>query len=153
MLLTPFYYRSGLGFMTIFFPHGDRWRLHRRLFHQTFRPDAVHGFLPSQHRKACQFLRRLIDAPEQFDNHIFEWVLQICWETKLIYPSRYTAVIIINSTYNYDPVSRKDELLVIVENVLNIAVPAMRPDVAVMLGAFPWCESIAFPISSHSYVW
>ncbi|KAF8549589.1 cytochrome P450 [Imleria badia] len=112
----------GLGFISVFLPYGDRWRSHRRFFHQTFRPNAVHRFLPSQHRKACQLLHRLFDAPEQLDDHVFE----------------YTAAIIMNSTYDYDPVSRKDELIQIVANVLDIVVPVVRPDIAVMLGAFPW---------------
>ena len=46
-----------------------------------------------------------------------------------------------NSTYDYDPTSRKDDLLDIVANVLNIVIPLLRPDVAIMVGAFPWCES------------
>ncbi|KAF8549586.1 cytochrome P450 [Imleria badia] len=112
----------GLDFNSVFLPYGDRWRLHRRFFHQTFRPDAIHRFLPSQHRKTCHLLRRLFNAPEQLDDHIFE----------------YTAAIIMNSTYDYDPTSRKDELLDIVAAVLNIIVPVLRPDVAVVVGAFPW---------------
>ena len=49
-----------------------------------------------------------------------------------------------NSTYDYDPASSKDELLDIVANVLTIIVPVMRPDIAVIIGAFPWCESNSF---------
>ena len=54
-----------------------------------------------------------------------------------------------NSTYDYDPASRKDDLVEIVANVLNIVVPLLRPDVAVMVSAFPWCESI-IPTASYS---
>ena len=64
--------RCGLGFISVFLPYGDRWRLHRRFFHQTFGPEAVHRFLPPQHRKTCQLLRQLLDAPEQLDDHVFE---------------------------------------------------------------------------------
>jgi len=103
-------------------PYGDRWRSHRRFFHQTFRLDAVHRFLPYQHRRACHLLRQLFDTPEQLNDHIFE----------------YTAAVIMNSTYDYDPAHRKDELVDIVANVLNIIVPLLRPDVAVTVGAFPW---------------
>ena len=51
-----------------------------------------------------------------------------------------------NSTYDYDPTSRKDELVDIVANVLNIIAPVLRPDVALTLGAFPWCESTQCPV-------
>ena len=52
-----------------------------------------------------------------------------------------------NSTYDYDPASRKDELVDIVARVLDIVVPVLRPDFAVIVGAFPWCESIPFTVS------
>ena len=45
-----------------------------------------------------------------------------------------------NSTYDYDPASRKDDIVDIVANVLKIVVPVLRPDIAVTVGAFPWCE-------------
>jgi hypothetical protein len=47
-----------------------------------------------------------------------------------------------NSTYNYDPASRKDEFVDMVANALTIAVPALRPDVPIIVGTFPLCESI-----------
>lgn len=55
-------------------------------------------------------------------------------------PSRYTASIMLNSTYDYDPASRKDELVDNLENLQNILIPALRADVAIMVGAFPLCE-------------
>lgn len=54
-------------------PYGERWRLHRRFFHQTFRLEAIPGFLPLQHRKGCQLLRQLLDTPEQLMEHVFEY--------------------------------------------------------------------------------
>lgn len=53
-----------------------------------------------------------------------------------------------NSTYDYDPASRKDELLDIVANVLNIVATAVRPDIAIMVGAFPLCELASFIVSA-----
>ncbi|KAI9453746.1 cytochrome P450 [Boletus coccyginus] len=111
----------GLGFSTVFMSYGDRWRHHRRFFHQAFRLESVSRFLHYQHRRACHLLRRLLDSPEQLDDHVFE----------------YTASVILNSTYDYDPVSRKDDLVDIVANTLNIIVPAMCPDIAVIVDAFP----------------
>ena len=52
-----------------------------------------------------------------------------------------------NGTYDYDPASRRDELLDIVASVLSIVAPAVRPDIAILVGAFPWCESISFSVS------
>jgi hypothetical protein len=53
-----------------------------------------------------------------------------------------------NSTYDYDPASRKDDLDDLVANVLNIIVPLLRPDVVtVIVGAFPWRESLICTLS------
>ena len=70
-------FRCGVDFNSVMLHYGDRWRLHRRFFHQTFRVDAVPRFLPIQHRKACQLLRRLLDSPEQLGEHVFEYVIRV----------------------------------------------------------------------------
>ncbi|KAF8129584.1 cytochrome P450 [Boletus edulis] len=111
----------GVDFNSALMSYGDRWRLHRRFFHQTFGPEAAPRFLPYQHRRACHLLHRLLETPDKFNDHIFE----------------FTASVILNSTYDYDPASREDDLVDIVANLLTIVVPAMRPDIAVILGAFP----------------
>ncbi|KAN0084464.1 Cytochrome P450 [Tylopilus felleus] len=112
----------GVGFNSVVLPYGERWRLHRRFFHQTFRLDAVSRFLPYQHQKACDLLRRLLDTPAELEDHMFE----------------FTASVILNSAYNYDPASRNDDLIEMVAHLLHAAVPATRPDIAIMASAFPW---------------
>jgi len=111
-----------VGFTMPLLPYGDRWRLHRRFFHQTFRLDAAPRFLPYQHEKACRLLRQLLDTPEELKNHVFE----------------YTASVILKSTYDYDAASRKDEFVDIMANTLGIASPAARPDIAMIVNVFPF---------------
>lgn len=140
MLWCQFIPRCGIGFNSVMLRYGDRWRLHRRFFHQSFRADVIHRFLPIQHRKACLLLRRILDAPEQLSEHVFEYVIRggIVGTTKRGF--RYTASIVLNSVYDYDPLSQKDKLLVILAKVLEIVVPAVTPSVAIIIGAFPACE-------------
>ncbi|KAF8553325.1 cytochrome P450 [Imleria badia] len=116
----------GVDFNFVLMQYGDRWRQHRQFFHQTFRPEMVPRFLPYQHHRACHLLRQLFDTPDELDAHVFE----------------YTAAVIMNSTYDYDPASRKDELVDIVANVLHTIVPALRPDIAIIAGAFPLLLSL-----------
>lgn len=132
-------------------PYGDRWRLHRRFFHQTFRIDAVRRLLPYQHRRSCQLLRRLLDAPEQFPDHVFEYVIKVNLGSmvRLNMGIRYTAAVILNSVYDYDPQPQSDELLGIVAKVLEIVVPAVTPLVAIVVAAVPACER---PTSFHYYI-
>lgn len=46
-----------------------------------------------------------------------------------------------NAVYDYDPVSRRDPMVDIVEKVINVILDALRPDVAILIGAFPIGES------------
>ncbi|KAN0084486.1 Cytochrome P450 [Tylopilus felleus] len=117
---------SGVDFSSVFMSYGDRWRLHRRFFHQSFRQEVVSRFLPYQHRKACNLLLRLLEDPEQLNGHVFE----------------YVAAVVMNSTYDYDPASRKDELVDMVKKSLAITGPVLRPDVALVIQAFPWLTYI-----------
>ncbi|KAF9235572.1 cytochrome P450 [Melanogaster broomeanus] len=111
----------GMDFASVVLPYGDKWRLHSRFLHQTFRPDSALRFVPMQQRKASQLLRRLLDKPDLLSEHVFE----------------YSAALIMNSVYDYDPVSRKDEMIVVVEKVLSALGDNLRPDAAIIIGAFP----------------
>ena len=71
-IISNRYSRCGVNVISLLLPYGDQWRLHRRFFNETFRPEAVHRFLPYQNRRACLLLQRLFDAPEQLGDHVFE---------------------------------------------------------------------------------
>ena len=55
---------------------------------------------------------------------------------------RYTASIVMNAVYDYDPVSSNDPMVHIVEKVINVILDALRPDVSIIIGAFPGRKSI-----------
>lgn len=63
-----------MDFNSVLLPYGDRWRLHRRFFHQAFRAGSVTRFAPLQQQKSFRLLHRLLDEPNQFSEHIFEYV-------------------------------------------------------------------------------
>ena len=44
--------------------------------------------------------------------------------------------------YNYDPASRKDDLVDMVEKALSTILAVVRLDIAAIVNAFQWCESI-----------
>jgi cytochrome P450 len=67
-----------------------------------------------------------LEDPEQLNSHVFE----------------YVAAVVMNSTYDYDPASRKDELVDMVKKSLAITGPVLRPDVALVIQAFPWLTYI-----------
>ena len=54
-----------LGFM----PYGNRWRIHRRLFHRFFNASAIERLDPQLFKGIRRFLRQLAESPEDFADH------------------------------------------------------------------------------------
>ncbi|KAF5336269.1 hypothetical protein D9758_016051 [Tetrapyrgos nigripes] len=50
--------------------YSDWWRLHRKTFHQYFQPRQLPEFYPIQRESATMFLRKLLDDPEDFRDHV-----------------------------------------------------------------------------------
>ncbi|KAF9077321.1 cytochrome P450 [Rhodocollybia butyracea] len=51
-------------------PYGDRWRKHRRLFQQSFRPAAIQNFQPTQRRKIHDLVVNLVNGPDEYEKHV-----------------------------------------------------------------------------------
>lgn len=54
----------------------------------------------------------------------------------------------LKTTYDYEAASSQDEIVGIVANVINIVIPAIRPDISIILDTFPFCELIHIFCSS-----
>ncbi|KAF8158876.1 cytochrome P450 [Mycena galopus ATCC 62051] len=50
-------------------PHTEKWREHRKLFHQHFRREVITAYHPVQLRKVQDLLRSLLSTPEDFVAH------------------------------------------------------------------------------------
>ena len=134
------YLRSGVDFFSPFLPYGDRRRLHRRFFHQSYRIDVIQRFAPLQHDKGRQLLRQLLTTPRQFDEHVFGYVSDIviliitishCVEIQRLH--RFEQHV----WYGHDPQSYDEELIQIAEKMPKIILSAARPAVAVIVDTFP----------------
>ncbi|KAJ3563987.1 hypothetical protein NP233_g8587 [Leucocoprinus birnbaumii] len=55
-------------------PYGHLWRRHRRAFHQHFSTSQVQKYNGAQTKEARMFLRRLLDAPDDFAHHIHHFI-------------------------------------------------------------------------------
>ncbi|KAF9237853.1 cytochrome P450 [Melanogaster broomeanus] len=111
----------GEGFNTVFMPYGERWRLQRRFFHQSFKADSASRFVPMQQSKAHQLLRGLLESPELYIDHLFQ----------------YSSSVIVKSIYDYDPLPTNDHVVDLVGRVLKIATALLTPEVTAILGSFP----------------
>ncbi|KAF9533214.1 cytochrome P450 [Crepidotus variabilis] len=59
----------GWKFMTAFKEYGDKWRAERRIFQQSFKPDAVLAYQQIQLQKIHDMLYGLLTTPEDFRSH------------------------------------------------------------------------------------
>ncbi|KAG1729295.1 cytochrome P450 [Suillus occidentalis] len=110
--------------------YGDKWRLCRRLFHQTFRPDSALKFRPMQIKRAREMIVNLIDDPQNYHSHF----------------ATFSSSVGMSVTYGYQTSPRDDPLVRIVENALVIGLEMMTQERATLLQLFPfllrlpdWC--------------
>ncbi|KAE9406650.1 cytochrome P450, partial [Gymnopus androsaceus JB14] len=67
--MTPFMKLCGLELNLASVPCSDNWRRKRKLFQQSFRQSTIDRFYPDQYDKVYEFLRHLINTPDQFMRH------------------------------------------------------------------------------------
>ncbi|KIP12391.1 hypothetical protein PHLGIDRAFT_332753 [Phlebiopsis gigantea 11061_1 CR5-6] len=83
--------------------YGEQWREQRRSFHQIFTPSVVTQYRPRISSEAGKLLKRLIDDPEDFMDHI----------------RTTTGAIILGITYGMKIRGLKDPYVVLAENALH----------------------------------
>ncbi|KAG2038735.1 cytochrome P450 [Suillus americanus] len=102
--------------------YGDEWRLCRRLFHQTFRPDSALKFRPIQLKRAREMIFSLIDDPQHYHSHF----------------ATFSASVVMSVAYGFQTGPRDDPLVQIVENAVAIGFKLMTPEKAILLKLFPF---------------
>lgn len=71
--------RLGIEWNFAFFPYGEAWRRHRKTFVSEFGVRKADGYLGIQEKLTKQVLRRLLQTPEDFRDHLQLYVLaSIC---------------------------------------------------------------------------
>ncbi|SJL18707.1 related to cytochrome P450 CYP2 subfamily [Armillaria ostoyae] len=61
---------AGWDFNLGFMRYSNRWRTHRRMFHQYFQPRAVPAYYPVQLKATSVLLKQLLKSPDAFAHHI-----------------------------------------------------------------------------------
>ncbi|KJA26058.1 hypothetical protein HYPSUDRAFT_64270 [Hypholoma sublateritium FD-334 SS-4] len=88
----------------IHMPYTDRWRRHRRLFHQYFQPRKLTKYYSSQHKLTINLLDQLSRSPQHFVPHI----------------RQYVSSIVLKAAYGYEVQAENDFYV-------NLALVAMEP--------------------------
>ncbi|EGN99267.1 hypothetical protein SERLA73DRAFT_182184 [Serpula lacrymans var. lacrymans S7.3] len=116
----------GWTFNSVMIRYSNRWRVHRRIFHQAFRPDAAINYRPIQMSKVHQLLQNLLESPGDYDRHL----------------QTLSASIIMALAYGYQSAPRNDPLVEVVETALSLAISELTSEKAALLGAFPILKQI-----------
>jgi cytochrome P450 len=120
--------------------YGDEWRLCRRLFQQTFRPDSARKFRPMQIKRALEMIVNLIDDPQHYHSHF----------------ATFSSSVAMSVVYGYQTGPRGDPLVRIIENAMAIGLEVISPERATLLKIFPfllrlpdWCWGSAIKRDSR----
>ena len=62
--------RSGWEWNMAFMPYGSRWRHHRRVIWQHYKPNAVARYQSAQHESAHNLLFNILESPELVLDHV-----------------------------------------------------------------------------------
>ncbi|KAH7927600.1 cytochrome P450 [Leucogyrophana mollusca] len=131
----------GSAFNSAFLRYGPRWRLHRRLFHQTFRPDHVQTYRPMQLQKGYQLLLGLLDTPEDIFGHLKRSVCPLQdgdHPIPISYAHRHGSSIIMAAAYGYDTKPRDDPYVTAIQKALDFLIAYLSPQASAVVGAFPF---------------
>ncbi|KAH7919833.1 cytochrome P450 [Leucogyrophana mollusca] len=112
----------GWGFSFADVNYGDYWRIRRKLFHHTFRADAVAKFQPMQISKVHQLLANILECPEDYAAHL---------ET-------YNSCITMSIVYGYDAKPRDDPLVDITSKAMHGPLKVFTPEGCPLVNAFPF---------------
>ncbi|KAJ7610679.1 cytochrome P450 [Mycena rosella] len=111
----------GWDFNVGLMPYTDKWRKHRRLFQQCFRPDAARNYRPIQMTKIHDFLRGLLSRPEDF---------------VALYKT-VAAAVIMATMYGYQVEPIEDHFVTLSEEAVKMLSDAALPGAAAV-NAFPF---------------
>ncbi|OAX34417.1 cytochrome P450 [Rhizopogon vinicolor AM-OR11-026] len=122
IVYEPFSMDYNIGVM----PYGDRWRLHRRIFHHPFRQAATSIYHTELLRSAHMMLFRFLQDPTSYASH-FEMFL-----------SSFILPII----YDYEPKVKDDHIVHIMRRYLELVVAGLGPGAAMVMETFPFLSRL-----------
>ncbi|KAF7374545.1 O-methylsterigmatocystin oxidoreductase [Mycena sanguinolenta] len=110
----------GWDFAFVMLPAGDKWRDHRKMFHQHFRQDVARNYRPIQMKKVHLLLQELLSSPQEFREHL----------------KTLAAAIIMATVYGYEVQPTNDHFVGISEDAMKRLSDSVFPG-AVVVNTFP----------------
>ncbi|KAJ3574094.1 hypothetical protein NP233_g1993 [Leucocoprinus birnbaumii] len=84
-------------------PHDDRWRQHRKLFHQYFQQKNASRYFPVMEKATAILLNQLLGSPDNFRNHI----------------RQFAGSIILKLTYDHEVVAEDDYYVTLADKAMK----------------------------------
>ncbi|KAJ8585906.1 cytochrome P450 [Rhizopogon salebrosus TDB-379] len=112
----------GSAFNSAQLRYSDEWRLHRRIFHQSFRPEAAKNYRPTQLRKAHRLLQSILETPERYQRHI----------------ELFASSLIMSAVYDYEAKPEDDPLLLAADKAIRVFVELASTRTSIILETFPF---------------
>ncbi|KAG1727767.1 cytochrome P450 [Suillus paluster] len=104
--------------------YDERFRIHRRLYHQVLRSETALKYCPRQLRKAYKMLTHILHNPANYAGH-FEV---------------FAASVIMSVVYDHNITSRDD---IVLKRAMDLFVlKVATPEKAALLCAFPFCKCL-----------
>lgn len=124
-------------FNTGLMPYGSEWRAHRRIFQRYFKPDALPRFIAQiQTNKNIDFLKGILNSPDDFESHIRTYVLDLQREIILMNCVRLPAATIMAAMYGHDISPQNDYFVDLAERSIRRLSNGIFPG-ASLFYAFP----------------
>ncbi|KAF7374544.1 O-methylsterigmatocystin oxidoreductase [Mycena sanguinolenta] len=110
----------GWNYSFSFLPGGDKWRDHRKMFQQHFRPDVSRDYHPIQMKKVHLLLQELLSSLQEFREHL----------------KTLGAAILMATVYGYEVQPTNDHFVSICEDTVKRLSDSFFPG-AVAVNTFP----------------
>ncbi|KAJ8583396.1 cytochrome P450 [Rhizopogon salebrosus TDB-379] len=105
-----------------FLPYGERWRLQRRIFHQSLRPAAIPNYYPLLLRSARKMLFSFLQDPTSYTSHF----------------QMYPASFILPIVYDYEPKGKDDHVVHVMQTYLDLVIAGLGPVATIVMEMFPF---------------
>ncbi|KAJ8588356.1 cytochrome P450 [Rhizopogon salebrosus TDB-379] len=116
------YESFAVDFASGLLPYGERWRLHRRIFHQSLRPAAVPNYHPLLLRSARKMLFSFLQDPTNYTSHF----------------QMYPASFILPIVYDYEPKGKDDHVVRVMQTYLDLVIVPLGPVATIVMETFPF---------------
>ncbi|KAG1754144.1 cytochrome P450 [Suillus lakei] len=111
-----------VDFNMVFMPYGDRWRLHRRIFHQAFRQAEIPNYHAVQLRSAHRMLFSLLQDPGDYVSHLLMFVV----------------LFVLPIVYDYEPEAKDDHVVDAITRYGELVVEGLAPGSMALMETFPF---------------